>query len=94
MDSVLNILQDIRNLQCIPCNIKLFFYFEMIGGVKIKKVAICSIEYEKEVEKAKDFEYCKHCITMYENQYNELFKPLFESISCLNREVKKLQNKI
>lgn len=94
MDSVLNILQDIRNLPRIPCNIKIFFYTEMIGGIEINKVAICSNEHEKEVEKAKDFEYCKHCITMYESQYNELFKPLFENISFLNKQIKSLQSKI
>lgn len=94
MDNILNILQDIRNLPRIPCNLKLFFYSEMIGGVEIKKVAICDIEHEKEVEKAKDFEYCKNCIVMYENQYNKLFKPLFENISYLNKEIKKLQDKI
>lgn len=94
MDSVLNILQDIRNLPRIPCNLKLFYYTEMIGGIEINKVAICTIEHEQEVEKAKDFEYCKHCVVMFEEQYNEIFKPLFENIGCLNHEVKKLQDKV
>lgn len=94
MDSILNILQDIHNLPRVPCNIKLFFYTETIGGIEVKKIAICTIEHEKEVEKAKNFEYCKHCVVMFEEQYNEIFKPLFESIGLLNKEVKKLQDKI
>lgn len=94
MNSILDVIQDIRNLPRIPCNLKIFFYSEMIGGIEVKKVAICNIEYEKEVEKAKDFEYCKHCITMYESQYEELFKPLFENIGFLNHKIKKLQDKI
>lgn len=94
MDSILQILQKVRSLPCVPCNIKLFFYTKIIGSIELNKVAICSAGYEKEVEQAKDFEYCKHCIVISEDQYNEIFKPLFEDISFLNKEIKSLQDKI
>lgn len=94
MYSILDAMSDIRNIHRIPCDIKLIFYSEMIGGIEIDKVAIYHIEHKEEVEKAKDFEYCPHCVTMYESQYNALFKPLFDSISRLNKEVATIQNKI
>lgn len=94
MYSILDIMSDIRNFYKIPCDIKLIFYSEMIGEIKIDKVAIYHIEHREEVEKAKVFEYCPHCVTIYKSQYNALFKPLFDSISRLNKEVTNLQNKL
>lgn len=94
MFSILDIMSDIRNIHKVPCDIKLIFYSEMIGGIKIDKVAIYHIEHREEVEKAKDLEYCPHCIVLYKSQYNTLFKPLFDNISRLNKEVTDLQNKL
>lgn len=94
MKSIMEIVDGVRKLEKVPCNIRVIFYTEKIGGVEVNKVAIHTFGHNEEVDKAKDFEYCKHCVTMFEEQYNEILKPLFENIGKLNKQITVIQESL
>lgn len=94
MKSILNILEDIRNLERVPCNIRLIEFTENIGGVDVEKVAIHTSGFSTEVNRAWNFEYSPECIIMYKEQYENLFQPIFEALSKLNHQVAELQKEI
>lgn len=88
---ILNIMDLIRKLKEIPCKIMIKTFTEHIPGVKgieSKKVAIYLSGYGKEVMKAQNFESTPHCIIITQDQYNNIFVPLFDSIAETNARIR------
>ena len=81
----------ISDLHPIPCNIKVVEYEEVIGDYHIPKVAITTLEDEKQIMKIlRAGEYSDSITVMYKEQFDNIFKPLFSDIRNLNIKIKEL----
>lgn len=81
----------ISDLHPIPCNIKVVEYEEVIGDYHIPKVAITTLENEKQIMKIlRAGEHSDSITVMYKEQFDNIFKPLFSDIRDLNIKIKEL----
>lgn len=84
-------MANISELYPVPCNIKVVEYDEVIGDYHIPKIAITTLEDEKQIMKIlKAGEYSDSITVMYKEQFDNIFKPLFSDIRDLNIKIKEL----
>lgn len=82
---------NLSDLKPIPCNLKVVEYDEVIGNYHIPKVAITTLENEKQIMKILRAGGHSDSITvMYKEQFDNIFKPLFSDIRKLNLKIKEL----
>lgn len=84
-------MANLSNLKPIPCNLKVVEYDEVIGDYHIPKVAITTLENEKQIMKIlRAGEHSDSITVMYKEQFDNIFKPLFSDIRELNIKIKEL----
>ena len=82
---------NLSDLKPIPCNLKVVEYDEVIGDYHIPKVAITTLENEKQIMKIlRAGEHSDSITVMYKEQFDNIFKPLFSDIRKLNIKIKEL----
>lgn len=82
---------NLSDLEPIPCNLKVVEYDEVIGDYHIPKVAITTLENEKQIMKIlRAGEHSDSITVMYKEQFDNIFKPLFSDIRELNIKIKEL----
>lgn len=82
---------NLSDLKPIPCNLKVVEYDEVIGDYHIPKVAITTLENEKQIMKIlRAGEHSDSITVMYKEQFDNIFKPLFSDIRELNIKIKEL----
>ena len=84
-------MTNLSDLKPIPCNLKVVEYDEVIGDYHIPKVAITTLENEKQIMKIlRAGEHSDSITVMYKEQFDNIFKPLFSDIRELNIKIKEL----
>ena len=84
-------MANLSDLKPIPCNLKVVEYDEVIGDYHIPKVAITTLENEKQIMKIlRAGEHSDSITVMYKEQFDNIFKPLFSDIRELNIKIKEL----
>lgn len=75
----------------IPCNLYVISYTEDWSFEQIPKVVITTNpNMEEVIQNIKANKYDPNSIEMTETQYESIFKPLFETISQTNEEIRKI----
>ena len=84
-------MANLSDLNPIPCNLKVVEYDEVIGDYHIPKIAITTLEDEKQIMKIlRAGEHSDSITIMYKEQFDNIFKPLFSDIRDLNVKIKEI----